>query len=125
MEAREISRESHKCFKNVNFAHYVWECNWGGDPINVVFKSEGIFSTWTENSPKGTQYNRFKSGWCDAMCFEDFFENLLLPTLKKNEGKKVIISYNLSSHICSQNVQKKHHSFCLTASQLDPLNTAT
>ena len=94
-------------------------------PPYVVYKSEGLWSMWTENSPKGSQYNRSKLGWFDAICFEDFFENLLLPTVKKKNGKKVIISDNLLSHIkciCSQIVQKTQHSFCLTATQLEPLD---
>ena len=68
-------------------------------PPYVVYKAEAIWSTWTENGPPGTRYNRSKSGWFDSLCFEDWFMSTLLPRLKKADGKKVVIGDNLSSHI--------------------------
>ena len=68
-------------------------------PPYVVYKAEAIWSTWTENGPPGARYNRSKSGWFDAVCFEDWFITTLLPRLKKADGKKVVIGDNLSSHI--------------------------
>ena len=75
-------------------------------PPYVVYKSESIWSTWTEGGPAGTRYNRSKSGWFDQTCFEDWFLSLLLPRLKRQEGKKVMIGDNLSSHISQQVLQK-------------------
>lgn len=80
-------------------------------PPYVVYKAESMWSTWTENGPAGTRYNRSKSGWFDAQCFEDWFRSLLLPRLKKSHpGRNVLIGDNLSSHInlevlqlCEQN----------------------
>jgi len=68
-------------------------------PPYVVYKAEAIWSTWTEHGPVGARYNRSKSGWFDTVCFEDWFMCLLLPRLKKLDGKKVVIGDNLSSHI--------------------------
>jgi len=68
-------------------------------PVYVVYKSEKLWQTWTENGPEHARYNRTKSGWFDYHCFEDWFLNLMLPILKKQEGKKVLIGDNLSSHL--------------------------
>lgn len=68
-------------------------------PPYVVYKSDKLWSTWVENGPNGARYNRSKSGWFDTSCFEDWFGSLVLPTLKKIPGKKVLIGDNLSSHI--------------------------
>ncbi|XP_074033108.1 uncharacterized protein [Leptinotarsa decemlineata] len=40
-------------------------------PPYVVYKSDKLWSTWVENGPHGTRYNRSKSGWFDTSCFED------------------------------------------------------
>ena len=68
-------------------------------PPYVVYKAEALWSTWTENGPPGARYNRSKSGWFDALSFEDWFMMSLLPRLKKLDGKKIVIGDNLSSHI--------------------------
>ncbi|XP_063242135.1 uncharacterized protein LOC134542111 [Bacillus rossius redtenbacheri] len=67
-------------------------------PVYVVYKAEHIYSTWQEGGPPGTRYNRSKSGWMDSTLFHDWFEFLLLPHLKKQPGKKLILGDNLSSH---------------------------
>ena len=73
----------------------------GGDelPPYVVYKADNLWNSWTENGPLHARYNRSKSGWFDSTCFEDWFESLLLPHLKRLPGKKVVIGDNLSSHI--------------------------
>lgn len=75
--------------------------NASGDmiPPYVVYKSEHLWSTWTEGGPVGCRYNRTKSGWFDMGTFEDWFMTTLLPRLKKLPGVKVVIGDNLSSHI--------------------------
>lgn len=55
-------------------------------PIYVMHKAQKMYETWVEKS----HFNRI-----DFQCFED----LLLPILKKQVGRKVIIGDNLSSHI--------------------------
>lgn len=79
-------------------------------PPYVVYRSTKLWDTWTENGPSGARYNNTSSGWFDSQVFTDWFQTLLLPRLKKLEGKKVIIGDNLSSHItpevlalCQQN----------------------
>ncbi|CAK1594188.1 unnamed protein product [Parnassius mnemosyne] len=68
-------------------------------PPFIVYKSDHLWSTWTENGPEGARYNRTKSGWMDSATFEDWFLNHLMPVLKKKNGRKVVIGDNLASHI--------------------------
>lgn len=68
-------------------------------PPYVVYRSQNMWSTWTEGGPCGCRYNNSKSGWFTADLFTDWFQTLMLPKLKQLEGKKVIIGDNLSSHI--------------------------
>lgn len=68
-------------------------------PPYVVYKAEHLWDSWCQGGPKGTRYNRTKSGWFDAVSFNDWFFSLALPTMKKLDGKKVLIGDNLSSHI--------------------------
>lgn len=68
-------------------------------PPYVVYKAEATWNTWTERGPPGARYNRSKSRWFDCCSFEDWFLSLLLPRLKKDEGRKVVIGDNLSPHI--------------------------
>ena len=64
----------------------------------IVYKADSMWTTWTENGPKGACYNRSK-GWFDCSCFAYWFESLLLPELKKTPGTHILIGDNLSSHI--------------------------
>ena len=68
-------------------------------PPYVVYRSGKLWDLWTENGPSGTRYNNTTSGWFDANVFTDWFQSLLLPKIKKLEGRKVVIGDNLSSHI--------------------------
>lgn len=68
-------------------------------PPYVNYKSDNLWTTWTEGGPPHARYNRSKSGWFDTSTFEDWFFTLLLPALRRQEGKKVLIGDNLSSHI--------------------------
>ena len=67
-------------------------------PPYVVFKSKHLYS-WVSKGPKGARYNRSKSGWFDETTFQDWFFSMLLSDLKKQQGKKVLIGDNLSSHL--------------------------
>nr|XP_039254787.1 jerky protein homolog-like [Styela clava]XP_039269740.1 jerky protein homolog-like [Styela clava] len=68
-------------------------------PPYVVYKAENLWSTWVEGGPPGTLYNRSRSGWFDGFSFQDWFNRMVLPRLKRQNGKKVLIGDNLSSHI--------------------------
>jgi hypothetical protein len=100
-------------------------------PPYIIYKSEHLWTTWTEDGPDGARYNRTKSGWMDSVTFEDWFIRHLLPILKRQEGRKVVIGDNLSSHI-SKNVllecEKHNISFiCLLPNAthiLQPLDVA-
>lgn len=69
-------------------------------PPYVVYRSKNMWSTWREGRPSDCRYtNNSKSGWFNSEIFTDWFESLVLPRLKKLEGKKVLISDNLFSHL--------------------------
>lgn len=74
-------------------------------PPYVVYKSKELYNTWIENGPRGTRYNRSKSGWFDSICFEDWLRTIAVPYLKKLPGKKILIGDNLSSHLSMESVQ--------------------
>lgn len=57
-------------------------------PSYVVYKSVNVWSSWTTGGPHGTRYNRSKSGWFDAVCFDDWFRTIVLPWARKIEGTK-------------------------------------
>lgn len=68
-------------------------------PPYIVYKAKHLYPTWTENGVPGAAYNRNASGWFDLPLFDDWFEKILLPFVKKLEGRKAIIGDNLSSHL--------------------------
>ncbi|CAK1592462.1 unnamed protein product [Parnassius mnemosyne] len=68
-------------------------------PPYIVYKSKQLWNTWTEQGPKDARFNNSPSGWFDMNIFNDWFFTQILPILKKQEGPKVIIGDNLSSHI--------------------------
>lgn len=74
-------------------------------PIYVVYKSDHLWDTWLEGGPDGTRYNRSKSGWFDSVCFEDWFNTIIVPYARKKPGRKIVIGDNLSSHF-SESVLK-------------------
>ena len=67
-------------------------------PPYVVYKSENLWTTWTEGGPENCRYNRSRSGWFDATTFADWFEFTFTSHCRTIEGRKVIIGDNLSSH---------------------------
>ncbi|VEN60718.1 unnamed protein product [Callosobruchus maculatus] len=75
-------------------------------PVYVNYRSQKLWSTWTENGPPNARYNRTKSGWFDYQVFEDWFLHLLLPILKRQDGPKAIIGDNLSSHLNIKVIQE-------------------
>lgn len=67
--------------------------------LYVNYKAEKMWDTWTEGGPPNTRYNSSKSGWFDSSTFEDWFFSIILPVLRRKNGKKVIIGDNFSSHV--------------------------
>lgn len=66
----------------------------------VVYKAENMWTTWTENGPEKTRYNRSKSGWFDSITFEDWFTTHFLKEIKcSKDYPTVLIGDNLASHI--------------------------
>lgn len=74
--------------------------NAAGDlvPPYVIYRAENVYNTWTEGGPPGCRYHRSKSGWIDSYIFADWFENHFLPFVRRQQGKKVLLGDNLSSH---------------------------
>lgn len=68
-------------------------------PPYVVYKSSQMWSTWAEGGPVGCRYHHSKSGWFDAVTYNDWFQTTLIPRLKKLNGKKVLIADNLTTHL--------------------------
>nr|CAI5862835.1 unnamed protein product [Callosobruchus analis] len=91
-------------------------------PLYVNYKAEKMWDTWTEGGPPNTRYNRSKSGWFDGSSFEDWFFSIVLPVLKKKDGKKVLIGDNLSSHI-SMRVLEACHQYNIAFIALPPNST--
>lgn len=67
-------------------------------PVYIVYKAEHIWDSWIEGGPDKTRYNRSRSGWFDGVCFEDWFNKIIVPYAKKKSERIVIIGDNLSSH---------------------------
>jgi len=56
-------------------------------PTYVVYKAEQMRDPWTFLCLSDTDYNCTKSGWFDESRFEDWFQSIALPYLKKR-GKR-------------------------------------
>lgn len=67
-------------------------------PTYVVYKSESLWTTWTEGGLSLSQYNRTKSGWFDSVTFENWFETVFLKEVEDGEPS-ALIGDNLASHI--------------------------
>ncbi|XP_062556481.1 uncharacterized protein LOC134221293 [Armigeres subalbatus] len=101
-----ICKRGLKYFENVqNFSKSSTSVMFCGNatgnmiPPYVVFKSECLWDSWTQNGPKGTRFNRTSSGWFDEHVFEDWFNMLFLPAIRHLERPVALIGDNLSSHI--------------------------
>ena len=70
--------------------------------LYVVYKSVHLYNQWVEGGPPGARYNRSKSGWFDETTFTDWLFKLMLPKLRRLEGRKVLIGDNLSSHLSGE-----------------------
>ena len=70
-----------------------------GAPYCVYKSTAVIMNTGIRGAPEGTKFNRSVSGWFNEGIFECFFNDMLLPRMKNQDGTKVMIGDNLSSHI--------------------------
>ena len=68
-------------------------------PPFVLYKATKIWKTWTEGGPKYCRFQSTKSGWFDSLAFNNWFESLMLPKLKKLFDKKVLIAETISTHL--------------------------
>ena len=74
-------------------------------PPYVVYKAKNLYESWCQGGPKGTRYNATASGWFDMAVFEDWFEKLFLPEVRRIPGTKVLIGDNLASHISTNVIE--------------------
>ena len=72
----------------------------------VCYKAEHLYNTWMENGPRGTHYNRSKSGWFTAEIFEDWFNTVAVSYFRRLSGPKYLIGDNLSSHISFATIKR-------------------
>ena len=75
-------------------------------PFYTVFKAKHLYDTWTEGGPSSCRFNRSASGWFDSVCFEDWFFSVVVPHMRRLDGKKVLIGDNLSSHLSVEVINK-------------------
>lgn len=68
-------------------------------PPYTVYKADHLYDTWKIGGPAKSRYNRSPSGWFDLTTFEDWFETLFLPHVRRLPGKKVLIGDNVASHL--------------------------
>mgnify|MGYP003623229696 CR=1 FL=1 len=68
-------------------------------PPYIVYKGFQPLIQWTQNGPPNARYAASKSGWFDQNLFENWFDTVLYPVLKRRTGKKLVICDNLTSHI--------------------------
>jgi hypothetical protein len=80
-------------------------------PPYIVYRSAKLNESWTEQGPRGARYACSQSGWFDISIFEDWFFSTALPRLKNQEGRKILIGDNFSSHISFKVLEecKKHN----------------
>ena len=74
-------------------------------PPYVVYKAKNLYESWCQGGPKGTRYNATSTGWFDMAVFEDWFEKLFLPEVRRIPGTKVLIGDNLASHISTNVIE--------------------
>ncbi|KAL0869395.1 hypothetical protein ABMA27_007635 [Loxostege sticticalis] len=92
-------------------------------PVYTVYKSEHKYDTWVLGGPETAHYNNSRSGWFDSICFEDWFNSIIIPFAKSKHGKQVlIIGDNLSSHF-SENVLKSCQKYNIKFACLPPKAT--
>ncbi|XP_062537934.1 uncharacterized protein LOC134206253 [Armigeres subalbatus] len=67
----------------------------------VVYAALHLYPTWVQGGPKGSRYNRTKSGWFDERTYEDWILTVSLPYCKKipNDKPRVLIGDNVASHM--------------------------
>ena len=64
--------------------------NAAGDvlPPYVNYKSENLWTTWTEGGPMHTRYSSSKSGWFDTRIFEDWFFSFTFASSTQRRREK-------------------------------------
>ncbi|KAG8228038.1 hypothetical protein J437_LFUL007208 [Ladona fulva] len=58
-------------------------------PPYIIYKAGHLWTTWAENGPMGTRYNRSNPGWIDLAIFEEWFTTHLLPVSSSKVEKRL------------------------------------
>ena len=59
-------------------------------PRYVAYKVPNLWNTCMIGGTSGTCYNNFKSGWFDAICFDNWFHTITLPWTRRKEVLKLL-----------------------------------
>lgn len=122
---RSCKRSEHVMDTSKAATSVMFSCSASGTmlPVYIVYKSDHLWSTWTENGPPNARYNRSKSGWFDGNLFEEWFFTIIVPYFQSlPDGPKALIGDNLASHI-SVNVIKKCEEMSIKFILLPPNST--
>ena len=68
-------------------------------PPYVVYRGANVYEEWCTGGPKGTVNTATQSGWFDSFSFLDWLKKSFLPSIRRLQGKKILIGDNLSTHI--------------------------
>jgi len=74
-------------------------------PRMVVYRAQNCYVEWTTGGPKESVYDATKSGWFDSRCFEKWFSDVFLKSVRNQQGTKVVIADNLASHFSPSVIQ--------------------
>lgn len=100
-----FKRGTKYCEKVMNFSKSATSVMFCGSaagqllPPMVVYKATHVYEKWKQGGPKGAVYYCSKNGWFDHFLFWKWFEEVVLPELKRRPGVKLLVGDNLSSHI--------------------------
>ena len=68
-------------------------------PPMVVYKSKHCYENWTTGGYNNTVYDCTVNGWFDSHTFETWFSKQFIPSIRKHQGKQVVlIGDNLGPH---------------------------
>jgi hypothetical protein len=93
---RVLANSNDKAIYTVLFC-----CNAGGEylPVNIIYKSKNLYSSWCTNGPKDAQYNTSESGLMETEQFFEWFKLLILPHVNQLSGKKILFLDDHVSHV--------------------------
>jgi hypothetical protein len=71
-------------------------------PLNIIYKSKSMRSSWCIDGPDNANYDTSDSGWMEALQFLNWFKNIFLKQTEKLEGWKILFLDGHASHMSSE-----------------------